>query len=216
MKTNHSQSTHHRAFSLTELIIIAAVLALLVGLLLPALQKAKVKGGPNCTNRLKQVGLAFQMWSSDNENMSLMQGFTNLHGSLDFLAAGKTFFYFQIMSNELSAPVTVICPGDNRRRATNFADLRNENVSYFAGVDANEDNPQMLLAGDRNLTISNVQLSPGLVTIKPTDSFGLSDKIHRGHGNVAFADGSVQQYTSSGLQQALRHTGTKVNRLAVP
>jgi competence protein ComGC len=214
METCRSQSSHH-AFSLTELLVIVAVLALLAGLLLPALKKAKVRGGPSCVSYLKQVGLAFQMWSSDNDDKSLMQGFTNLHGNLDSLGANSAFCYFQMMSNELSAPVTVICPVDNRMRATNFANLRNDNVSYFVGVDANEDRPQMFLAGDRNLTISNVQLSPSLVTIKSTDSVGWSDKIHRGQGNVAVADGSVQQYTSSALQQATR-AGTNANRLAIP
>jgi prepilin-type processing-associated H-X9-DG protein len=39
---------------------------------------------------------------------------------------------------------------------------------------------------------------------------------HNGAGNIALADGSVQQFSTPGLQTAIEHTGFATNRLLFP
>jgi len=170
----------------------------------------------NCASNLKQVGLAYRVWEGDNGDHYPMRGFTNELGVSELPKPSNMFRYFQVMSNELSNPKVIVCPADNRTAATNFKALSNSNLSYFVGLDADETQPTMLLGGDRNLVFNGIAVRPGVLTLLTTNRIEWSGTIHKQGGNVLMADGSVQQVTSSGLQAALAHSGTNVNRLVVP
>jgi hypothetical protein len=168
-----------------------------------------------CVNNLKQSGLAFRIWEGDNNDKYPMAVSTNKNGSMEYAEGGNTFRHFQVMSNELNTPKILVCPADNRIAAASFARLKNQNVSYFVGLDATEIQPRMLLTGDRNVTNG---LSPvrSVLELRPEIPAGWTEAMHNRVGNIGLADGSVQQVSIPGLQQMLKNTGDSTNRIALP
>lgn len=202
-----------------------------------------------CVTNLRNIGLAFRVFAMDNNGHHPMSlSFTN-GGTREWVDNPvKVWLHYLSLSNEISVPRVLVCPTDREGRiqATYFPSnlavaatyqprkndqaiplSRNQNVSYFIGLAATETKPEMLLAGDRNLTngeparfeygkarIGNLGANhlnqPGIPGV------GWDRNVHNCAGNVVNADGSVQQYTSSQLRDALRNSGDTENRIATP
>jgi len=174
----HVQLDKNGAVTLIELAVVIAVIAILAGMLLPALAKAQATAQPiNCANNLKRIGIAFRLFATDNGDRFPMSVTTNEGGVSDWLGTSPNMTVVNMyrivasLSNELATPKTVVCPSDSQRiAASNFVGMvnlsdfnkgaKNGGTSYFINPDADESRPQVCLAGDRNIT--NATLNPGV------------------------------------------------------
>ncbi len=204
------------SFTLIELLVVLAVVAVLGCLLLPAMHRARQRAFRiSCTSNLKQIGLAFKTWSLDQQGRFPWQVLTNQARELKPEVATNICLQFMMMSNELSTPYILRCPADAQRAVTrDFGKLTNINVSYFVGLDAEDSTPQMFLAGDRNLT-NGLAVTNGVLFLATNLQAGWTHELHSFSGNVGLADGSVQQFSTLRLREAVTNTGAG-NRLLMP
>ena len=206
-------------FTLIELLAIITIIIMVAGALLPAVARARARSKGICCNcNLKQVGLSVRIWANDHADQYPMHVSTNQGGTKEFVAGGNAFRHFQALSNELSTPKILVCPGDpDRKVAADFFTLSNSNLSYFISLDAKEEYPQMFLAGDRFIAMRGFG-SQNILPLATNSPVFWAAKVHRktGVGNIALSDGSVQQLNSSTLQQSLLTQDAATNRLAIP
>jgi prepilin-type N-terminal cleavage/methylation domain-containing protein len=118
-----------RAFTLTELLAVLAVVALCAATLLPALARTKAPAQRiYCANNLKGIAQAFQMWGHGHGDVFPMRVAVKNGGYSDYIgtrtlfpvpydgSARGVFGIFRCLSNELSTPNALFCPAENERR----------------------------------------------------------------------------------------------------
>lgn len=184
-----ARGSAHRSFTLVELLVVTAIIAILAALLSPALRTARDKARQAaCANNLKQLGLALTMYADDYGELYPFNYQAGVGTWADALAAKGYLKTSHYLSNAI-----LNCPADpNHSRGGVFYVTGDYGInafitsrSWWGGADAKY--PRELSRPSGTILLCDADWY--FVPESPTK---LPHYLHSGGANVLYCDGHLE------------------------
>lgn len=178
-----------RAFTLIELLVVIGIIAILAGLLLPVLSRAKQRARCiQCDNDLHQIGLAFEMYADDHDGF-IMQRYYGFNSQGVEVGYDELLIpYTERVGAFTNSAKLFTCP---IQQHTDYPHQPGYGMNWYydnVRLDSVDHGSETILAAE---TLGPEDTGSHRADRDSVDPGELDDGRHNGHANYLFIDGHV-------------------------